>query len=234
MPDVVPAAVPEIGHRGARELVILEVVGLRVVPVHQMHQRQRSAVADRLHLLHLRIPTAFPRAGASGHRPGRCAAPRSRGFCRSNAAACSGTNVLGALGHLIHVFGQLSRAAEEIHLNDQRVDLRVLGDMQQRRVRHDAPVPVPFAVDLRRRERRRKRPARHDVARRDGMRGVVEIDRLARTGVDRAERQPHVSSVDEVEIDELVQRRAQRFRIVVTERRDAALGRESGCRNTGA
>src|SRR5262245_7869680 len=121
-------------------------------------------------------------------------------------------DVLGALQHLVEIDRKLTARAEEIHLHDQRADVRrIVDDIPQRRVRHEAAVPVMRAVDLDRRETRWQPTACHDVLRTEAAMLVVEIDRISSMHVDRAHAQADaLLVVDPIEVNQLFQRGAKR------------------------
>ncbi|MDP8932149.1 MAG: hypothetical protein M3O70_27165, partial [Actinomycetota bacterium] len=62
----------------------------------------------------------------------------------------------------------------------------------------------------------------------DGVAGAVEVARLSGANVDRSQAQPRVAGVDVLEVDQALQRCAQRGRVVVAQRRWGGLGREPG------
>src|SRR3546814_7060853 len=90
--------------------------------------------------------------------------------------------------------------------------------MLERRVGDDAAVPIKLAVDLHRREPRRKRARRHDMLGSDSPIAAIEIDEIARPDVDRSRTIAYRAIVQQVEVDELQQRVAKRLRIITAER----------------
>ena len=131
--------------------------------------------------------------------------------------------------------GQLASRREQIHLKDNTVPLSVLFEhIEERRVGDETPVPVVVVVDPHRRETRRKRAAGHDVAHIDALFRGIEIDEIAATHVDGADRKPQRTAIDAIEVDELFQRTLQRKRVVVADGSERAFGLQSGRWHPGA
>jgi len=85
-----------------------------------------------------------------------------------------------------------------------------------------------LAFDLNRREARRQRRARHDVLRTKPPLARVEVDRVALADVGRADAQARMAGVEEVEIDEPLERAPERSGIVEAECRVRAPGVQPG------
>src|SRR5947207_1796452 len=96
----------------------------------------------------------------------------------------------------------------------------------QRRVRDQATVPIVLALDLDRGKSGRQCTARHHVLRADAVRCRVEIGDVAGADVYRADAEAHGAAVDPVEIDQPLQCRSERSRVVITRRLNRALGPE--------
>ena len=98
--------------------------------------------------------------------------------------------------------------------------------MRQRGVRHETTVPPQPAINLDRRQPRRQRARCHDMPRVDLRVGRVEIMEIAALDIDRADRQPHRAIIEQIPVDQRVQRRLERGRIVEAHRLGRARHRE--------
>ena len=106
------------------------------------------------------------------------------------------------------VSGTAPLRAEQVELEDAHVRARtaLLQHVMQGRVGDEAAVPVGLLVDHDRREARRQGAARHDVLGADLLLGGVEILHIAGAHLHRAHAQAHGAGIQQIEIDELVQR----------------------------
>jgi hypothetical protein len=102
----------------------------------------------------------------------------------------------------------------------------------KRRVGDDAAIPIVFAVDFDRRKTRRQRTARHHMLGPNDVRRRVEIDQLAASRIDAAEAKADVIviRVDEVKIDDALERCLERRRIAEARCLDRARGLEERAR----
>ena len=73
-------------------------------------------------------------------------------------------------------------------------------------IRDDPAIPIVIAIDHHGRKARRQRAARHDMIWSYLPVLVVEIDRIAAVDIHRAKRNPHALAVDEIKVDEFLQR----------------------------
>jgi hypothetical protein len=71
------------------------------------------------------------------------------------------------------------------------------------------PIPEMIGADLDHRQCRRQRAARHHMLGFDHFLLVVEIQEVAGDDVDGADREMGFAGIDEIEIDQLQQRRLQ-------------------------
>ena len=132
-------------------------------------------------------------------------------------------NVLVARQNVLNVARQHAAGAEQVDLEDQRIELVFLIEqMLQRRIGNDAAVPEVIGADLDHRQRRRQSTARHDVLGLDRFLGVVEIDEVAGQDIHGTDRKSRALLVDEREIHQLQQGVAQRRAVIVTGRRRRA------------
>ena len=142
---------------------------------------------------------------------------------RRQARPARVADVLLPLARLGQVGRHLAAGGEQVHLEHQaRPVARLVEHVLQRRVRHQPAVPEELAVDLDRREARGQGAARHDVARVDPLLPAVEVDEVAALDVDRADREADRAGVEELEVDQLLERAAQRLGVVVADRRRRA------------
>src|SRR5699024_9461673 len=120
------------------------------------------------------------------------------------AGAAGEADVLDALEHIEHGARPLAAGAEQVHLQGQRVLVRLAGqDIFQRSIGDDAAVPVPLAIDLHGGERRRQRAGGEDVLDPDGVAPAVEVAEVAAGDAGGTDRQADAAVVvDAVEVDE--------------------------------
>ena len=91
-----------------------------------------------------------------------------------------------------HVAREIAACAPEIDLEGKGVLPRhVFDDPFQRRVGDEAAIPIMLALDLNGGKAGRQRAARHDVLGADAVRRGVEVDQIARTHIDGADREAH-------------------------------------------
>ena len=132
---------------------------------------------------------------------------------------------------------QRSAGAEQVDLEDQQVVVGlVIQHVIERRVGGDAAVPIMLALDYDGGKARRQRAGRHDVLGADLLAeplelDIVEIAEIARGHADRADAEPGLQVVDAVEIDQPLQRLAQRRGVVIALRLRAALRPQRRRRN---
>ncbi len=138
---------------------------------------------------------------------------------RIGARAARILDFLLAHRDLGHGARQDAARAPQIDLEGERVARRTaLEHPAQRCVRDQAAVPVVLALDLDRRKGRRQGAARHHVLGADAVGGVVEIDEVSGRHVDRTDAEARLAGVDPIEIDQPLEGRLQRRRIVVAGR----------------
>jgi hypothetical protein len=109
-------------------------------------------------------------------------------------------------------FRQIARTralrAPEIDLKCERIlAARIAIDHPlQRRIGHEAAIPVMLAIDLNRRKSRWKCTARHDVLRSDLVGAGVEIDEVAGPDIDRARAEARHSRIEAIKIHQALKR----------------------------
>src|SRR5271157_3911576 len=189
-PDVLEPGFPELSHLGAGKQVVLVARRIGRPAIDQMHDRDPLPLpAQRREPLVVRILAQLRRQLVEQPRHGR---PYPLEFLRARgveARLARVLDVLGALQYLVEVLRQRAPGAEQVDLRDQGIESgRIVEHIPQRRVGHDAAVPVVVALDDDRRQARWQRPAGHDVFRTDCLPLTVEIDRVAGVDVDRADR----------------------------------------------
>src|SRR5260221_535641 len=233
-PHVVEAGLPELAHRGAGEFVVLRIRGVGEAPVDQVGDGDLALVAQ-LRLQQVVVGIFVKGARQLVQEPAQRTAQvlellHALGV---EARLARIADVLLALEHLVEVRRQLAGRAEQVDLHDQGIDARrIVHHVPQRRVGDDAAVPVVLAVDHHGRKTRRQRAARHDVLGAELAFAVIEIDRIAGVHVDRADAQAHVLlAVQEIEIDQLAERPAQRRGVVDAERPGRGIRCQQGRRN---
>ena len=126
---------------------------------------------------------------------------------RRRPRAARKADVLLAQLRLHEVARKLAAGAPEIDLEGQRILTRsAVEHPLQRRIRHEAAVPILLAVDLGRWKPGRQRAAGHHMRRADLMRGVVEIDEVAGADVHSADAETHRAFIDQVEVHQALER----------------------------
>ncbi len=90
----------------------------------------------------------------------------------------------------------------------------IVQHMIERRVRYQAAIPPPLAVDLDGRQSRRQRARCHDVAGIKPFAGCAKIAEIASFNVHGANSQPHCATVEQVPVDQFIQRVPQLRRVV--------------------
>ena len=108
----------------------------------------------------------------------------------------------------------------------------VLQHPLQRRVGDQPAVPVMLALDLHRRKAGRQGAAGHHVLRPDHVHLCIEIAEISGADIDRADAEAHFAGIDAVEIDEPLQRRLERRRVVMARRLRRAGRRQPGRHDT--
>ena len=76
-----------------------------------------------------------------------------------------------------------------------------------------------LAIDFDRRKARRQRATRHDMLGSNCMRGAVEIDKIAGPDIDGTRAEPRHTGVETIKIDQPLQCRLERARVVDARRR---------------
>ena len=210
---------PVFLHRAPREFEILVLAFVRRRPVDQFDDVVQRGVGRFRQHLRLR------RRGQFGRHHGQQFVERGAQLFRA-AERVGGVARAARILDLLHacrdggeVGRHFSARAPQVDLEHERVQARARGQHPvERRVRHHAAVPVTLAVDLHRVEAGRQRAAGHHVLRADAVFRIVEVGEVARPDVDGADRQAHLARVDAIEVDEALQGRAQRRRVVETRR----------------
>src|ERR1019366_9561570 len=129
------------------------------------------------------------------------------------------TDFLLAQFGLDQIAWEAAARAPQIDLKGQRILARPAGEHPlQRRVRNKAAVPIMFALDFGGGQAGWQGAARHDMFGANHMRGVVEIDEVARLYIHRADAETRPSGIDEVKVDEAFESRFQRGHVVIAQR----------------
>src|SRR5262249_37609824 len=114
---------------------------------------------------------------------------------------------------------QLALRVPEIDLEGERVSPRpAVEHPLQRCVGNEATIPIILAIDLGGWKAGRQRAAGDDMRRGDPMGGGVEIDKIPRPYVDRADAQARATGIDAIKVDEALERGLQRSYIIVADR----------------
>src|SRR5262249_13321341 len=105
----------------------------------------------------------------------------------AHPGAAGVAKILLSLGNRTKAAWKVAACAKKIDLKGQRtVPWQRLQNVAQGRVRDQATIPVGLASDLNRREARRQSAARHHVLRPNNLVSTVEIDKVSRAYVHRA------------------------------------------------
>lgn len=138
-------------------------------------------------------------------------------------------DILFARPGLFQIVRTIAARREKIDLKDEHILVRRLDHMLERRVRHQPAIPIPMPVDLDRRQSRRQGAGRHDMPRVDPVGAGIEIAEIARLDRDRADRKPDIARVEPIPVDQPVERRDQRRRVIIADRgRRLPLGESGG------
>src|SRR6266536_387828 len=101
---------------------------------------------------------------------------------------------------------EIALCIPEVDLEGEGIAARLgIDHPLQRRIGNEAAVPILLAFDLDCRKTGRQRAAGHDVLRPDGVSGVVEIDEVAGSDVDRARAEARHPGVESIEIHQTLQ-----------------------------
>src|ERR1700737_1723899 len=225
--DIIQTCRPQLIHRRPRELVVLPRRGIGKATIDEVGDGDMRRLAGFGQAPDVRV--GLERRWKLANHPFQRRAHILHVFHARGIGPCLARilDVLGALEYLVDISRQFPACAEQIDLNDERVHLRrIVEHVPQRCVGNDASIPIEFAVDRHRRKPRRQSTACDHVLGTDSNVTIVEVQRIPGANVDRAERQSDVLVVDEVEIDQLLERRFERGSVVKAQRAEASLGRQ--------
>ena len=125
-------------------------------------------------------------------------------------------NVLLAVHDLPHGLRLGAMRVPDVDREDQAIAARIVVEHDlDRRVRKNPAVPIKLAVDADRRESWRKRAGGHDVVERERHVARVEIAHLRGAHARRADGEPGRAMIELIEVDELLERPAQRLDAVI-------------------
>ena len=138
------------------------------------------------------------------------------------AGAAGEANIFLAAPHIRHAARQFPTRRKQIDLEDQGIPFPLrIENIAQRRVRNEAAVPIMTPVDLDRRQAWRQRAGGHDMACVDagGIGGAarIEILEIARFDIHRANRNPHWAVVQQIPVDQLVERFGQWRAVIIAD-----------------
>src|SRR5262245_15580353 len=212
---IVVSGIPVVGHAGAGKLVVLGLNLVVLRAINQVHDLVDLAIRDspkKLAVLGLehfrrdlvedvgqRDPNALNLLELIG------VGPRPAGIL----------NLLLPRQDIVEIARQLAARTPQVDLEYERVEAGIaLHHPLQRRVRDETAVPIQLAVHLDGGTTGRQRAGRHDVLGPDLVGGGVEIHEVAAANIDRAHAEPHLAGVEAIEIDQPLQRAAQRRGVV--------------------
>src|SRR6516165_3180822 len=137
----------------------------------------------------------------------------------AHPGAAGVANILLSLRNRTKVAWNVTACAKKVDLKGQRaVPWQRLQNVAQGRVRDQATIPVGLAIDLNRREARGQGTARHHVLRPNNLASTVEIDKVSRAYVHRANAEPGIASLDTIEVNEPLQCGFEKGRIIIAGR----------------
>jgi hypothetical protein len=218
---VAHASLPVLFDHGPRELVIFRVELVGLVAIDQVDDVDGLVRHVPLQRRDRRVGAQRQRKFRDQLRDGRLQVHVGAHGVGIHARATRVGDVLLPLDHFRKRAWHRAARAEQVNLQDHqpaRARIRIQ-HVLQRRVRKDAAVPVVLAVDMDGRKARRQRAAGHDVLDADALSRIVEIRRVARAHVHRSDTQANFAPVDPIEVDESLQRRLERCRVVVAQDR---------------
>src|SRR5215471_7559199 len=213
---ILEAGGPVLAHRGSGKFVILRVPLVRLLLVDQVEDGHFGLMLELL--LPLALVIRQPRVGHLVERRFQPRLPCVEALEDIGVVAGARRvhDVLVPCHDVFHVARKRSARIEEVYLEHQRVQTVFLVEqVLQGCVRYDAAVPEIVAADLDHRQRRWQRTARQDVVRFYDFLTVVEVDEIAALDIDRSDREAHGLGIQQVEVDKIEKRLAQRRGIVV-------------------
>jgi hypothetical protein len=113
------------------------------------------------------------------------------------------------------VGGQPAARRPEIDLEGERVAPRLGGENpRQRRVGDDTAIPIILAVNLDRGKTGRQRARSHEMLGAQPALGAVEVDEIAGAHIDGGDAHPGFTGIQPIEIDQALQGRLERCRVI--------------------
>ena len=224
--------VPVLDHAVAGELVVLRLNLIVLRAINEVHDLVDVAIGDGLQKLAVFGVEDFAR-----HRfqhVGQCHpdALELLEMIRIGPRPARILDLFLSRADIVEIARQVPARAPQVDLERERVLAGIACHHPlQRGVGDEPAIPIELAVHLDGGTAGRQRAARHDVLGPDLVAGRIEIDEVAAADVDGADGKAHLAGVDAVEVDEPLERAAQRRGVVPAGGLDRARRREVRRRN---